>query len=602
MLTIRLEPSGEVITARRGARLREVLQSAEVLLDYPCGGKGSCRQCRVLVSPPPESGKGKLAESEIGIGMRLACQITLETDCTVTIPEARLSRKLWKRGGRDEDVRIPEGASSIRRLELELPEPTLEDQRADWERLSRELKSKGVRTGSPDTGTLEHLSRTLRRSGWAIETLSEEEDFLWARERGGERVLGFAVDLGTTTVDMALVDLESGRLLGRSVLLNRQASFGADVISRAESFAADGEAVRKAALDTLAEGAALIFEETGSKPAQILKTVVVGNPIMIHIFHGLDPRPLTFSPYIPAISAAVRRLPRDFPFPFQCHGSVESLPIVSAYIGADTVGMIASLGLDREKTTSLAIDIGTNGEIVLARDGRILATSTAAGPAFEGAQISCGMRALEGAIYGVSIVEDGTLVSLVVGGGSPEGICGTGLVSAVAQMLDCGVLDSSGRLSDPKEVTLPPLSRRLCIRDGEKAFVLDDEGRVFITQTDVRKLQLAKGAIRAGIETLLEISGLAIEQIDAVRLAGKFGAGLDATAAMRIGLIPPMDSRKVEAVGNAALRGAVLCLLSREHARRAWSIAERTELIELGARRDFPARFADAMMFPAQGE
>jgi uncharacterized 2Fe-2S/4Fe-4S cluster protein (DUF4445 family) len=259
--------------------------------------------------------------------------------------------------------------------------------------------------------------------------------------------------------------------------------------------------------------------------------------------------------------------------------------------------MIVSLGLGEEEATTLSIDIGTNGEMVLARRGELITTSTAAGPAFEGAQISCGMRALEGAVTAVSFDPGGPPRCTVIGGGHPRGICGTGLVSAVAALLDRGVIDATGRLVERDELPDEAARERLFAHDGDAAFALSDDRRVYLSQGDVRKLQLAKGAVRTGIETLLEVTGVGKDRLDAVRLAGNFGAGLDARAAMRIGLIPSLDPARVAVVGNAALRGAVLALLSRRHGRTAERAARTARFVELGGKPEFQARFADAMMF-----
>jgi len=266
-------------------------------------------------------------------------------------------------------------------------------------------------------------------------------------------------------------------------------------------------------------------------------------------------------------------------------------------VGADTVGMIVALGLDQEKATTLSIDIGTNGEMVLAQGGTLLATSTAAGPAFEGAQISCGMRALPGAIVAVSISLDGSVALQTVENEAASGICGTGLISALAQLLEREVVDATGRLRDAPEVIISPLRDRLFSRDGERAFALTEDRSVYISQKDIRTLQLAKGAVRTGIDTLLSVTGLPTEGLDRLRLAGNFGAGLDARAAMRIGLVPPMDLEKVEVAGNAALRGTVMSLLSPEDNQRADRAARSARFIELGGRPEFQARFMEAMLF-----
>jgi uncharacterized 2Fe-2S/4Fe-4S cluster protein (DUF4445 family) len=538
MATVRLLPMGRLIHVPSGTLLREALQREGILLDYPCGGKGSCRQCRVVVEPAPEGGKGGLAEEESRGGARLACQLRVETDCTVLIPEARLSRMKWDQVLRDRDISL-EGVTP---------------------------DDPGAAYGSGGAG-----------SARAVEG----------------RTLGFAVDLGTTTVDLALIDLESGAVLGRGSFLNRQTAFGADVISRAQSFHRDPGPVRDAALAAVQEGAREILRDAGASPSEVVRTVIVGNPIMLHILLAVDPYPLTLFPFTPAFTRGVRAPIGDFSWDFQAEGFVETLPLISAYIGADTVAMAVSLGLEREEKTTLAIDIGTNGEIVLSTNGALVAASTAAGPAFEGAEISCGMRALEGAVYGVSILDEGTLVSLTIGGAAPKGICGTGLVSAIARLRERGIVEKSGRMVDRREVKIPALAGRLVTRAGEKAFSLTED--VYVSQGDVRKLQLAKGAIRAGIDMLLEQSGIRFADLDVIRLAGKFGAGLDTDAAMAIGLIPRLPLQRVQAVGNSALRGAALALVSREHRSSADRVAEITSFVELGEKPEFQDRFADAM-------
>jgi uncharacterized 2Fe-2S/4Fe-4S cluster protein (DUF4445 family) len=584
MPTITILPIGKTLTVEPGTLLRDALQSARIMLDYPCGGRGSCRQCRVIVDPPPSD------------GIQLACQLSISDNCTITIPESRSSRQLWKQGMRDADLDVTI-QSSVQRREIDLVQPGLEDQRADWERVAAGLAEQGIVPGTPDPASLERLSRALREGGWKVDAVCEDNDLVALDSRNGGLCVGLAVDLGTTTVDCALVDLESGKRLARGAFLNGQVSFGADVISRAQSFHTERLPVRDAALRTIEDGVRRLLREAGIPPGRIMKTVVVGNPIMIHILNGIDPYQLTHMPYVPLIAGSVRSAPRDFGWTFQEHGYVETLPLVSAYVGADTIGMIVALGLEKEPALSLSIDIGTNGEMVLARDGDLLATSTAAGPAFEGAQISCGMRALDGAIYDVAIDGDGALSLRIVGEVPPRGICGTGIVSGIAELLKCGVIDSTGRIVDRPDVDSKALRERLFSLDNEPAFSLTDDRTVYVSQGDVRKLQLAKGAVRTGIETLLEVSGVSADALDALRLAGNFGAGLDAAAAMRIGLIPPMDLERVHVVGNAALRGAIMVLLSRESWRDSQSAARRTRFVELGGRPEFQARFMDSMMF-----
>jgi len=598
MPTVHIKPLGKSLVAAKGSILRDILTREGILLDYPCGGKGSCRKCKVRVDPAPSSGKGNLKETETADGVRLACQLALFEDCTVTVPRERLLRSAAGHEWPDTDIRaVIGGASALRRVKVHLPEPTLDDQRADWERLAAGLKDQGITTELPDTASLDKLPQALRKTDWTIEALCEGREFLWLAAGTGRRSCGFGIDLGTTTVDIALLDLETGELLARKTILNGQVAFGADVISRAMSFHDDPGPVRKAALHTIEEGAREILAETGVLADEVLKTMVVGNPIMIHILNGIDPYQLTRVPYAPVTCLPLRGMPRDFGWTFQEHGFVETLPLVSAYVGADTIGMIVALGLGREDTTTLSIDVGTNGEMVLARGGELIATSTAAGPAFEGAQISCGMRALEGAIHEVLIAEDGRLTVQVIGAGVARGVCGTGLVSGIARLLERGIVDSTGRLLAREEIDDQRLRGRVFSLGNELAFALSDDRSVYVSQADIRTMQLAKGAVRTGIETLLDVTGVAVGSLDALRLAGNFGSGLDPRAAMRIGLIPEMDPGKVEIVGNAALRGALMTLLSREARGMAERAALQAKFIELGGRPEFQTRFMESMLF-----
>jgi uncharacterized 2Fe-2S/4Fe-4S cluster protein (DUF4445 family) len=382
-------------------------------------------------------------------------------------------------------------------------------------------------------------------------------------------------------------------------MLNRQSAFGADVISRTQAFHDDPTTVRSAALETIADCAELLLEENGVDRKRVIRSTVVGNSIMIHILHGMDPRQLTLAPYIPLVAGMIRRRPEEFGWSFQSCGHVETLPLISAFVGADTMGVILALDLEHEEENSLSIDIGTNGEIVLAKSGELITTSTAAGPAFEGAQISCGMRALDGAVTGVTIGQGGRVDLEVVGGGKAKGICGSGLISAVAELLEAGLLESSGRLADPDEVDDPQLKKRFFKLDKIMAFRLTSgEGEeVYISQKDIRELQLAKGAIRTGIDMLLAETGVQVEALKKIRLAGNFGSGVDIGATIRIGLIPEVEVEKVDVVGNAALRGASLVLVSREYRRKAVKIYRGCRFLELAAKPEFQTRFASSMFF-----
>ena len=598
VLEVKVNPGGLVFHVRKGTPLRELLISEGILVDFPCGGNGLCGQCRAKVDPPTDSGVEKIPPDELKDGFRLACRVVLEQSCTVTVPEGRETGGVWLDATGVEQTRLTAGEALVTRRRLEISAPSLEDQRSDWERVTSAIQDTGAAVSSPDYSSLEGVSKSLRENDWRISVLLENESFLCACQEESQQYYGFAVDLGTTTVDLALHNLESGRRIGRKTLLNRQTVFGADVISRAQAFVSDRKAVRSAALETIQEAAEMVIDETEIDPECVVRTVVVGNSIMLHILHDLDPVQLTLSPYINVISELTRRRPSDFYWTFQKYGYVETLPLISAFVGADTTGMILALGLDNSVGTSISVDIGTNGEVVLSRDGKISCTSAAAGPAFEGAQIACGIRAIPGAICNVRLSRNDVTYD-VLGGAKPKGLCGTGLIRLVAALLDVGLLEDTGRLCSRDEMKDNPLRNRLFSRDGMTAFSVTEDRSVYVTQKDIRELQLAKGAIRTAIESLLEEVGTGWDEIELVRLAGNFGAGMDGRAEQRIGLIPRIDPGQIDVVGNAALRGAALALVSKTYREKAMKVPQSCSFVELAGKPTFQAKFSESMFFPS---
>jgi uncharacterized 2Fe-2S/4Fe-4S cluster protein (DUF4445 family) len=600
MYRVTVNPGELALHAKPGTSVRAFLLHHGILIDFPCGGKGYCGQCRVVIDPPPESGKGgrhPLPADEIARGVRLACTSHIEADCTITVPEGRRTGALWRDPATLEQTAVVAGEALLSRATVRLEPPSLADQRGDWERVEAALQVRGFTARIPPAAELERVSRTLRENAWSLDVVLEDGRAISCCRAVDENLYGFAIDLGTTTIDVSLHSIETGRSIGRATMLNRQAAFGADVISRAQSFARDRKEVRDAATTTIAECAQSILTQAGISPAQVVRSVVVGNPIMMHILHDIDSMQLTQAPYICVTTSMLRRPPSDFGWTFQGHGEVETLPLISAFVGADTVGMIIALDLAEEDLVTLSADIGTNGEIVLSQKGSLTTTSTAAGPAFEGAQISCGMRALEGSVVAVSW--DGTDLALkTVGGRKPLGIAGTGLISLIALLLDRGAVDSTGRLVDAEEMADPALRARLFRTPlDEPGLRLTEDGSVYVSQRDIRELQLAKGAVRTGIESLLREKGLGAGDLDAIRLAGNFGGALDVGAAIRIGLIPPVDPDKVDVVGNAALRGAALALVSRSYRRKAEMTPRTATFLELAGKPEFQMLFADGMMF-----
>ena len=356
---------------------------------------------------------------------------------------------------RDRDPAAAEGTHLLYgdpvvvRRHLQLEKPALEDQRADWERLHEALDRAKTTMPELTPRTAEAFAGILRDSDWGIDAFLEDSRLICIAAPADEPVYGFAIDLGTTTVDVSLHNMETGRRIGRKTVLNRQSAFGADVISRTQALGQDPEAVRNPALETIADSAEALLKENNVSRTRVVRSTVVGNSIMIHILHGLDPRQLTLAPYIPLVAGMVQRRPEEFGWDFQGCGHVETLPLISAFVGADTMGVILALDLEHEEEISLSIDIGTNGELVLGNREKLISSSCATGPAFEGAHIKHGMRAAPGAIEKIEIEPNTKEVRFKVIGKvdwntdleavEAKGICGSGIIDAVAQMFRAGI-------------------------------------------------------------------------------------------------------------------------------------------------------------------
>lgn len=374
-----------------------------------------------------------------------------------------------------------------------------------------------------------------------------------------------AFDIGTTTVVAYLLDGKRGDLLAQSSAMNPQRQFGADVISRIQHALKEGNASLSSCIrEEMARLAEAVCKKAGISPKAVTAAAIAGNTAMHHLLLGIDPKPLVTPPYMPAITQAL-----EFP------GGVRVLPNIAGFVGGDTVGCMVSAGFDKLESLTLLIDIGTNGEMVLGNKNRRIACSAAAGPAFEGAKISCGMRGAEGAVDHVWL-ENGEVRFHVIGEGTPLGLCGSGLMDLVAVLLDLGIISESGRMKN-------------------KTYALHEN--VVLTQKDVREVQLAKAAIRAGIDLLAEQMGILPEEIRQVYLAGAFGTYMDPRSACRIGMIPPVLEKRINAIGNAAGEGAKLCALRRDLFARSQKLAETTEFLELASLPQFQDCFVDALEF-----
>lgn len=389
----------------------------------------------------------------------------------------------------------------------------------------------------------------------------------------GKNAYALAFDIGTTTVVAYLMDGVTGKELARESCMNPQGQYGADVISRIQHVLDNGGKTMSACIRTALESLAReVSRKAGIRPEEITVCAVVGNTAMHHLLLEIDPKPLITPPYMPNVSEALTVDPAGL---LPTSGSVRVLPNIAGFVGGDTVGCMVATRFDRREELTLLIDIGTNGEMVLGNQNRRMACSTAAGPAFEGAKISCGMRGAEGAVDHVYL-QDGVISYHVIGDSKPIGLCGSGLLDLVAVLLDAGIIDESGHL-EGKEY-------KLC-------------ENVTLTQKDVREVQLAKAAIRAGIELMAARQGRKIEEIQKVLLAGAFGNYLNPRSACRIGMIPPQLLEKIQPIGNAAGEGSKLCAMNAGEYAYASELASHTEFLELASLPEFQDCYVDCLTF-----
>jgi len=597
--------SVEKIRAAEGTNLLKLLRNNGVVIDTPCGGKGTCGKCAVRVSgvsgTVSEKEKLLLGSDRLKKGYRMACYININEDMDVYPDDDTGKEAVIVTGGRKRDITV---SPVIKKQYVEMPVPSLDDQLSDAERLKRASDNQISVTGIP---LLREIPEILRASGFKA-TMVRLGKKLVAIEPGDTTSLlyGTAFDIGTTTVAAYLYDLNSGKCLAVSSMINPQRQHGADVISRISFAMQSAENTNR--MQQLISGCINELTDQLVKKAKIDKkhiyaSVFTGNTTMLHFLLGLQTANISVSPFIPVTTELQMFDPELIGPAINKNGIGIAFPCVSAYIGGDTVAAVLSSGMYEKDKPCLLVDIGTNGEIVLGDSKQMYACSTAAGPAFEGANIRNGVGGVKGAI---DTVGPGPCFKYTtIGGASPIGICGSGLIDAVAQLIDAGLIDESGRLVDEEEAAEldPDVRKRLVTVDGIRAFVLVQEGendslqQIVITQRDIRELQNAKAAIAAGIDVLIKVSGESYATIDKVYLAGGFGSNINIESALKIGLLPRALANRIEAVGNASGAGAAEGLLSEDMLERAGEIRKDIRYIELSAMPDFTEKYVENMFF-----
>ncbi len=598
-----LEPIGRRIEVEPGTNLLEAAQRAGVDLVASCGGVGICGTCRVRitqgkVTPVSLTEEETLDAAQLKAGFRLACQAEPLSDVRLDIPPESLTTvQQMQVEGQESQVLL---SPLVVAVDLALEGPNLEDLRADLARVDEELACQGYGPLRGSLNLLGQLSHVLRHSNWKARLAIRPDDGgsnLVAVLPEGAQLLGLAMDLGSTKLALYLVDLGSGATLARTGVMNPQIAYGEDVVSRI-AFANRDEDNRKLLqtrlVNSINEALAGLCAQVGLTTGQVVDVVAVGNTAIHHLFAGLPVEQLGAAPYVPVVSDPIRFTAAEIGL-HAAPGALVFMPAnIAGYVGADHVSALLATRSYAAQRTTLIADIGTNTEISLTYQGKVYSCSCASGPAFEGAHIHDGMRASAGAIDRVHI-QDGRVVLSTIGSERPVGICGSGILNAVAQMLDAGIIDERGvmRLVNP----------RVRPRGRQAEFILAEaeetgHGReIVVTRKDVNEIQLAKGAIRAGIEILLQVAGIPAEAIEEFVVAGAFGTYLDLGSALRVGMFPSIPLERFHQVGNAAGVGAKEMLVSLDRRQEAAHIFNGVQYIELTTYPEFTPQFVEAMYF-----
>jgi uncharacterized 2Fe-2S/4Fe-4S cluster protein (DUF4445 family) len=597
-VSVELEPVGRRADVPAGVTVLAAAHMVGVELTSACGGQGTCGHCRVRVvqgaaGAPTEQERAQLSAGELSDGVRLACQAVAQADLRIdTPPESLSTAQRLQLEGEERDVELD---PPVVALDVVLAPPAQDDLRADAARLVEVLSPPGPRIGLP---VLAELPERLRAGNWSARVaLHRQANEIVAISVTGSPLLGLAVDLGTTKLAAYLVDLEAGETLARAGAMNPQISYGEDVLSRI-AYANHGPSARRTlqrlAVDALDGLAGQLCDQADRDRDGIVDCVLVGNTAMHHLVAGLPVRQLGQAPYVAACSGALEFRAGEVGLRLSPGATLYMPPLIAGYVGADHVAMLLATGSGQATGTVLALDIGTNTEISLASGGRLWSCSTASGPAFEGAHISDGMRAAPGAIERVHY-RHGHFSVQTVDDRPPVGLCGSGILDAVAEGLGAGIIDARGGL-----VRSHPLVKRengcatcLLVPAAQTGHNRD----IVLTRADVGEIQLAKGAIHAGTELLLAAAGIEVSDLDEVIVAGAFGTYLDPRSAIRVGLLPRIPQARVRQVGNAAGAGARRLLLSRRARRAAVELAGRAQYLELTTHPAFADHFAEAMSF-----
>ena len=608
------------VTVPTNTMLADAAHIAGIDIGQPCGGQGRCGRCAVQVTGGNVRRRStlRLSPADVEQGYALACQTVVEGDVSIYVPP---QEKIERRLTTDRvvaEVTVPADydydlAQSIRRVHLQLTPPTMEDQIDDWSRLQTAFRLQAnMQNVNCSLHLLQTMGETLRAGEWQVTAVVERDidnpdkpirliELYPGYEDEYSPLWGCAIDIGTTTVSLWLVDLVSGQVKAQVAEYNGQIARGEDVISRI-IFAGKnggGQEMRQRVLDTINDLLETACKRVKAKPEDVMKATVAGNSTMIHLLLGIPAGSIRLSPFITAVNHPPLMMAKDVGVNIHHEGTVDCLPGVASYVGADITAGVLSSGLERAENVTLFIDIGTNGETVLGNRDWLVTCACSAGPAFEGAGVMNGMRATQGAIEEVWISND-TLEPTyrVIGGGKPKGICGSGLISLLSEAFLTGVIDKAGNVN----LTAGSSRVREGTHGGEYVVAWGAETEsgedIVISRVDIDNLLRAKAAIYAGFTVLADTVGIPLETTDKVLVGGSFGKYINVEKAVQIGLLPDMDWSRFEFLGNTSVKGAYYALLDWRKRERITEIAKRMTYVELSADNSFYEAFTSALFLP----
>ena len=612
---VEFRPFGVQISVSPGTCLLDACRQATVPLNAACGGKGTCGDCVVKVIEGAATIKpsGLLPENLREQGFVLSCQTSIESDLIVQLPEfEELSLNnvsdMWSfRDQKENFIADFEVSPLVEKLSLNLPPSTLDAKYSDLKILETEIKkAKPSEAVHCEYSVLKKLAQAVREKEGQVDVILLKDGPSWTildvtLSSSTKNLLGIACDIGTTTVALQVIDLQTGNILGTASSYNQQIRCGEDVIARI-NYAQKPERLQElqeAIISTINNLLEKAVKVSGGAASNIYFASLTGNTTMIHLLLGLDPRYIREEPYVPTLNRAPILRARDLRLKTNTEARVHCAPSVGSYVGGDVLaGLVCTPIVSQIDKISVFVDIGTNGELVLGNKEWLMSCACSAGPAFEGGGTRCGMPASTGAIDKLKIGEDGTVEYRVIGGDKPKGVCGSGLIDLLAQLFVHGFVDRHGKLN------IKNVGDRLVNDEAGKGFLIEQSTRtfwgkdLFITENDIANLIRTKGAVFSACALLLKHAGLSFHQIESFYIAGGFGHNLDAENAVRIGLLPDIERTKFHYLGNTSLRGAQLILLSEQCRERVNKLEKMMTYLELNTEPGYFDEYTGALFLP----